>query len=145
MVRTVLRKSREMAGERRDEEHARLGRIDVLLEAQQRPERCREHGVLTHRHLAIADLDVVDSKRRPVVSQPRPRNELVRGGKISKHDIVGNAHPSSADDLESPARPGANRNHDVRMGLVGLVEHSPKSPAVERRSWASDAFRTAKG
>src|SRR4051812_49819561 len=39
----------EMAGQRRNQEHARLRGIDVLLEVQERAEGRRQRGLLIHR------------------------------------------------------------------------------------------------
>ena len=46
---------REMAGERRGDQHARLGGVDVLGEMQQAAEGQVERDLLGHRHLAVAD------------------------------------------------------------------------------------------
>ena len=87
--------------------------------------------MFAHRHLPVANLHFVDAKIGPIMSEPRPRNELVRGGQVSQHNAVSDPDPAGAHDLESFARPGSNRDHDVGMGLVSLIQHSPTSPAGE--------------
>src|SRR6516225_708526 len=95
---------------------------------QQRAERRRQSGMLAHYHLAVADLYAADCKIRPGMREPRARDELVRGGQVPKHGVVGDAEAFSVHDLEGPARPGSNRDHDVGMGLIRLIEHSPTQP-----------------
>ena len=46
---------REMSRQRRDQQHARLRHVDVLLEMEERPERRDEARLLAHRHFAVAD------------------------------------------------------------------------------------------
>src|SRR6516165_9579631 len=96
---------------------------------QKRAERRRQRGMLAHRHLAVADLYAADCKIRPGMREPRTRDELIRGGQVPKHGVVGYAEALSVHDLEGPARPGSNRDHDVGMGLIRLIEHSPTQPA----------------
>src|SRR5262249_56334967 len=57
--------------------------------------------------------------------QRREGNKLVGRGQATKDGVVGNARPRLTKSPQGGARPVANRNHDVGMGLVGLIEHCP--------------------
>ena len=74
----------EMAGQRRDQQHARLRLVDVLLEMQQRAERRHIGGLLGHRHLAVADHDAVDAVRRTGMGQAGARDQLIGSGEIAE-------------------------------------------------------------
>ena len=74
----------EMAGQRRDQQHARLRLVDVLLEMQQRAERRHVGRFLGHRHLAVAHHDAVDAVRRPLMGEPGARDQLIGGGEIAE-------------------------------------------------------------
>jgi len=50
-------------------------------------------------------------------------NELVGRRKVAQCRAVGDAGQRLADRLEGGCRQHANRDHDVRMRLIGLVEH----------------------
>ena len=71
-----------MARKRRHEQHARLRLIDILLEVQERPERCCGKRLLGHFDMAVADANRRDAIGRARVRQPRTRNELAGRGKI---------------------------------------------------------------
>jgi len=62
------------------------------------------------------------------MGQPGPRNELVGRSQVAQNDVVGNACQWLAQGPQGRARPFANRDHDVGMGFVGLVEHSVRHP-----------------
>jgi hypothetical protein len=72
-----------MARQRRDQEHARLRRVDILLEVQKRPEPRGQRGVLVDRHLAVADRHAVDPEGGTGVGQPRARNKLVGRSQVA--------------------------------------------------------------
>ncbi len=118
-----------MARQRRDQEHTRLRRVDILLEVQKRSERRGQRGVLVDRDLAVADGHTIDPEGGTGVGQPGAREELVGRGQVPQHGVVGNAHQRLAERPQGGARPAANRNHDVGMGLISLVEHSPPGGA----------------
>ena len=102
---------REMAGQRRDQQHARLRGVDVLLEMQQRAERRDMRGLLAHRDLAVADRDLVDAERRPLVGEAGARDQFIGRGQIA-HACRGRAcrrrHArTSAPRMPASARTGA--------------------------------------
>ena len=84
---------REMAGQRRDQQHARLRLLDVLLEMQQRAERRDVGGLLGHRDLAVADRDAVDAVRRARVGQAGARDQLIGRGQVAQDMIVEGVQP----------------------------------------------------
>jgi hypothetical protein len=127
---------REMARQRRHQQHPRLRGIDVLAKAQERAERRGQRGVLVHRDLAVADRDAVDPERRAGMRQPRSRNELVGGSEVAQDGVVGNAAQRLAERPQRRAGPVADRNHDIGVGLIGLVEHSPNVPDRARHCGA---------
>ena len=125
-----------MARQRRDQEHARLRRVDVLFEMQQRPEWRAQRGALANRRLAVADDHTIDPESGAGVGQASARNKLVRRGQVAQDGVVGDARQRQAKGPQGSARPLANRNHDVGMGLVGLIEHCP--PAVAQPCCPAD-------
>ena len=80
---------REVAGERRHHEDARLRRRDVLLEVQERAERRHMRRFLAHFDLAIADGDAVDGEWRTCVGQAGARDQLIDRGEIAHCRVVG--------------------------------------------------------
>src|SRR5262249_47639999 len=64
-------------------------------------------------------------KAGPAWVSPCARNELVGRGQVAQNGVVGNAGQRPAERSQGGTRPVANRNHDVGMGLIGLVEHCP--------------------
>ena len=120
---------REMTRQRRDQEHARLRRVDILLEVQKRAERRGQRGVLVDRDLAVADCHAIDPEGGTGVGQPGARDELVGRGEVAQRGVVGDADQRLAERPQGGARPAANRNHNVGMGLISLVEHSPPGGA----------------
>src|SRR5262249_39133391 len=107
------------------QEHARLRRVHILLEVQKRPVRRGQRGVLVDRQLAVADGHAIDPEGGTGVGQPRTRNKLIGRGQVAQDGVVGDARQWLAERPQGGARPVANRNHDVGMGLVGLIEHCP--------------------
>ena len=120
-----------MARQRRDQQHARLLGVDVLLEMQQRAERRDMRGLLAHLDLAVADGDVGDAERRAVVGQARARDQLIGGGQIAHDAVAGHPDAGVAERAGRHARERSDRAHHVGMGLIGRVQHS-KSPAVSQ-------------
>ena len=79
-----------MARQRRHQQDPRLRLVDVLLEMQQRAERRYLGEFLAHLHVAVADLDLVDAERRPLMGEAGARDQLVGGGQIAQaSDVVG--------------------------------------------------------
>ena len=72
----VAQQRGEMAGQRRDDQHARLRALDVLAEAQQRAERRLQDASSRHGDLAVADRDRPDAVGRAVVGQAGAREQL---------------------------------------------------------------------
>ena len=143
-MRTVPRKSVEKWPDSgATSEHARLRGIDVLLEVQERAEGRRQRGLLIHRHFAIADRDAVDAEGRARMREPGARDEFVSGRQVAQDRVVGDARQRLPERAQSRSRPGADRHHDVGMGLVGLVEHSPTLAC--RRGLAGVFPRVTKG
>ncbi len=73
----VAQQRREVAGQRRDEQHARLRAGDILGEMQQRAERRDVRRLLAHRQFLVADRDGVDAVGRAHMGQSRARDQLV--------------------------------------------------------------------
>ena len=66
----------KMAGQRRDEEHARFEPLNVFAEAQQRAKRRLQDRLFPHGDLAVPDRDRLDAVGRALVRQPRLREQL---------------------------------------------------------------------
>ena len=120
---------REMAGERRHHEHARLGHCDVLLEMQERAEGRARGRLFPHFDFAVTDIDVGDAERRPGVREARARNQFVSGAQIAM-DIV--AEQRLRAGRKRHGRPGPNRGYHVGLSLVGEVQHPLPTGAAVR-------------
>jgi hypothetical protein len=68
-----------MPRHRRDQENSRLRHNQVFFEVQQRAERCLMNRGLAHRDQPVSDVDGVDARGRPAVTQPRTGNQLAEG------------------------------------------------------------------
>ncbi len=79
---------REMARERRDQEDARLCRVDVLAEPQQRGERRGVGGLFEHRDLAVSHRHGIDAEGRPGVREARARDQLIGGAEVAQGGVV---------------------------------------------------------
>ncbi len=127
----VAQERREVARERRDQQHARLRGADVLGETQQRAERCRVHRFLDDRQFLVADRDGVDPEGRAHVGQPRARNQLVGGREVL------DAGPGHAvhrrERVQCGTGPGPDRHHDVSMCLIRLIEHASRPASAFTR------------
>ena len=88
------------------------------------PNGVASHDLLVHRDLAIADHHLVDAEGRPHMGEPGARDQLVGGGQVAQHRIVAGAGERLADRLHGGDRQHADRTHDVRVRLIGLIEHS---------------------
>src|SRR5215813_5053909 len=140
-VRGGTQQRREMPGQRRHQQHARLRGGDILLEMQERSERRSVDRLLAHRNLTIADYHGVDAERRSVMSELGAGNQLTGSGKIAHNaEIFGERRTYWPC---SQRRQGSYRDHEVGVSLIGLVEHlcrldggraaSPSVPLPERR------------
>ena len=114
----------EMSGQRRDQQHARLRLVDVLLEMQQRGERRPVGRLFADRHLAVAHHDAVDAVRRPRMGQRGARDQLVSRGEIAERRRPQRTVEPGADRTRSHVGQGPHRHHDVGMRLIRLIEHS---------------------
>ena len=124
----VAQQRREMPGQGSDQQHARLRGLDILLEMQERAERRDQRRLLAHGDLAVADHHAVDAVRRPLMRQPRPRDQLVscaQAGQMRDMRLAGGAVEHPPDPPRRHAREHADRHHDVAVGLIGLVQHFP--------------------
>ena len=110
---------REMAGQRRHHEDARLHRRDILLEVQERAERRYVRGLLAHLDFAIADGDAVDGKRRACMGQAGARDQLINRGEIAHRRMVGEQRRAAG--IGRVAGPAPDRLHDVSLQLIGEV------------------------
>ena len=119
-----------MARQRRDQQHARLRAVDVLLEMQQRAERRDMRRLLGHRDLAVADHDAVDAEGRALVGQAGARDQLVGRGQVAERRHGRHAGRRVADRLtpQAPPRRGPGTIMSA-LGLIRLVEHSPTPEA----------------
>ena len=127
---------REMAGQRRDQQHARLRHVDVLLEMQERTERRDMGRNLAHLDLAVADHDAVDAERGPRVREAGAGDQFVGRGEIANHAVPRAADRRPADRLRSETGQRSHRAHHVVMGLIGLIEHSPTTASLGGRPFA---------
>ena len=84
-----------MPRQRRHDHHARLGRLDVLLEMQQRAERRDVRHLFGDLDLAVADHDAVDAVIRPGMGQARARDQLIGRGQVAGWRMGEKAEPLS--------------------------------------------------
>ena len=82
----------------------------------------------------LPTMTAVDAEGGTGMGQPGAGDQLVGRGQVAQDGVVGDPGQWQADGLQGRARPAADRHHDVGMGLIGLIEHSPKSPAAARYS-----------
>ena len=75
---------REMSRQRRDQQHARLRLVDVLLEMPQRRERRDVESFFGDRDFAVSDHDAVDAVSRPRMGQPGARDQFVSRRQIAQ-------------------------------------------------------------
>ena len=113
---------REMAGQRRHQQHARLRGRDVLLEVQQRAERRHLRRLLAHLDLAVADGDAVDAERRARVGQAGARDQLVGRGEVAHQP---DCRQAAAGRSNWPAMPAQARTGTMmsEWSLIGEVQH----------------------
>jgi hypothetical protein len=78
-LRRPAKQGRKMPRHRRYQENARLHRRHLLLEAQQRTERRAVNDRLAHGDTTICDLDRVDTKSGPTMTETRAGDKLAKG------------------------------------------------------------------
>ena len=130
---------REVAGQRRDQQDARLRLLDVLLEVQQGAERRDMRRLLGDRDLPVADRHPVDPERRALVGEPRARDQLIGRREIAQRRRADRTGKEPA--AKPPGGAGgkrADRSHDVAMCLICLIKH----PLPAARSARSIPSRT---
>jgi hypothetical protein len=139
-----------MAGQRRHNEHARLRRRYVLPKVQKRTERRARRCLFRHLHIAIADGDVSNAKRRPRVGEAGARDQFVGCGQIAPNVAIAEQRPIAGGF--SHGRPRPQGRHHIGLGLISEVQHPlPKRVphSVSRRTdphtrhWKASAFFVA--
>ena len=105
----VAQQGREMAGERRHQQHLRLRRRAFLGEAQQRAERRGQHLFLVHRHDLVAGLDLLDAEGRPAMAERRPAHHFAERPA---------GPPALAPELPPPATVWPATVAQARMGSI---------------------------
>ena len=120
-----------MPGQRRDNHHARLLGLDILLEMQERAERRHMRRLFPHLDVAVAHGDMVDAERRPAVSEPCAGDQFVGRREVADGAVAGHSNAEMAERAGCHPRQHPHRTHDIRLGLIGRVQHS-QSPAVSQ-------------
>ncbi len=143
----VAQQGREVPRHGREQEHARLHRLDVLPEVQQRPERRAMEDLLAHRDVLAADPGRGDVEGGALVGQVGEREHLDRGGGPAHRQPVVErlAHLLEGRQRRRGRRPG--RPHQVRVRLKGLVEHRGSSlvrGSLDRTRKARASLRLAR-
>ena len=115
----------EVSRHRRDDEHARERRVDVLLEVQQRRERRRVGNDFLDRHRRIADLHRIDAERRAGVTDPGARQHLV-----ARRDLPHAVRRERLGDRIAQQRarvgcPVAHLRRKVGLRLIHLIHQRP--------------------
>ena len=99
-----------MPGQRRDEHHARLLGLDILLEMQQRAERRDMRRLFAHLDLAVADRHVVDAESRPGVGQPGAGDQFIGRGEVADGAVAGKSDAEMAERAGCHARQHPDRH-----------------------------------
>ena len=77
-----------------------------------------------HRNLAIADQNGVDAERPALVGQADARDDLIGRGQVAQQSMVGQLDQWPPGPRRH-RRQHPQRLHEVAMGLIRLVQHSP--------------------
>ena len=115
---------REVPGHRRDEQHGGLRDGGVLREVQQRGERRDVLGNLGHGDLGSGDDRGVDAERGARVAEAGERDDLGRRRGAADERELRHAAGQVTDRVRQDGRRDPEGRHEIRLGLVGRVEHS---------------------
>jgi hypothetical protein len=119
----LAQQRRVVAGERREDEHARLLRGALAHEVQQAAKGLFRLVDLAHAQLALAHPNPVDAERRPVVALGEPRHQVERGGNVAAAGKVGERAVGVAVDLVAGAGEEPPRLECRALPVVQLIKH----------------------
>ena len=120
----VAQEGGEVAGQGRDDQHLRLGRVDVLPEVQQAAEGQVERGLFDDQRFAVLDHHRLDAEGLGDMRQLGACRHFQRGHKLAGSRRIRRA-VQRRPHLQRSERGSAKRRRSLHLGLVNVVPHIP--------------------
>ncbi len=125
----VAQQCRVVARQRRDDQHARIGRPLQFrryqpLEMQQAAERLVDLDFLDDRHLDIADVCGLEPELRLFILLADPVQQVVAGGQAPRQRRVGEGAVGTGKEFRSRLRPHREWVQETALQFMQVIKHA---------------------